>query len=437
MAAEATVITDLFGNVIEAGQKATAELLRESRRDLYHEYREGRPGAWVVKSSFGKDSTLTLNQVMLAMLDVPQEERTRHVYVVCADTGVETPGIYAHVHSESEKVKAAIERYGLPMSVHIVKRDPKDSYFVETLGRGYPLPSNGERRCTDKLKIQPQQRAVEGIDCGLVLTGVRASESDVRNRRYTDKFDEERGEYYPILWFTIEEVWEALQAPLPWGTSLPIRRIYAEATGECGFRNPKGTETKKVDACGARFGCWVCPVVQQDKSTEFMSRHHAWLEPLTRWRELHLLVYGHYEPPKTPGQTGAERSREKRKWEEVGRRVKLLTKAGYMRNKHRLNDGEGCLIIEARKYLLDELLAAEAEMNELRAEEDLPPDELIEAVEVKAILAQHVEDARLRPFLTKGMTPAQIGAAIKQIIADVEAEMEMPYDPNTHNLFTA
>ncbi|KEO80869.1 phosphoadenosine phosphosulfate reductase family protein [Tumebacillus flagellatus] len=428
---------DLLGNVIEDERKqfTTIELLTEARneiRELYLDEKDQRP--WRIGYSGGKDSTLTVSLVAGVMLNLPPEQLKRHVYVVGADTGVETPMIHEHLKSQAEQIQQFADKYKLPLTVKIVKRETKDSYFVETLGRGYPLPHNGERRCTDKLKIIPQETATAGIDVSLVLTGVRASESEARSRRYDNKFAD--GEYRPILWFTVENVWEALEAPLPWGSSQSILQIYKEATGECGFRNPKGTEKSKVDACGARFGCWICPVVQQDKSTEYLSRSHDWLEPLTEWRELHMIVYGHNEPPRKPGETDVERAKTKRLWERINERVKLLTKAGFMRNMKQLDEGSGCLIIEARKFLLDKLLDAEQRMNKLRAAAGLPPSELIEADEVKEILAQHVEDARERPFLTKGIPPAEIGKRIDEIIEQATAEMEMPYDPATENLFT-
>src|SRR5205085_449564 len=106
----------------------------------------------------------------------------------------------------------------------------------------------------------------------------------------------------------IEDVWAYLQKyPLGWSSSHAVRKLYKDATGECGFSNPKGVKST-VEACGARFGCWLCPVILQDKSTEKMSETYDWMVPLTEWRQMQMIVYGDFIPAKKQGMNRKERS---------------------------------------------------------------------------------------------------------------------------------
>jgi DNA sulfur modification protein DndC len=244
----------------------------------------------------------------------------------------------------------------------------------------------------------------------------------------------------PIINFTVEDIWEGLKGWLPWGSPNRVRNLYEDATGECGFMNPKGTEKNKVDACGARFGCWVCPVVNADKSLQEMVKHHPWLKPLDDWRTFHMILWGQFTPPTDKALTRKERSAQLRMWEEICHEVRKISKSGHQRDGKRMveiikhetevegsvrkqkktkkdgvittevwyeTQGEfrpdwGCMSTEARRFALRKLLEAQEEMNELRAEEDLPHYALIHQDEIDYITAKIEEDERERPYLSTG-----------------------------------
>jgi DNA sulfur modification protein DndC len=71
----------------------------------------------------------------------------------------------------------------------------------------------------------------------------------------------------PIRELTTEEVWEYLAlTPTPWGGHhRRLQNLYKEAnSGECALVLDETTKP-----CGnSRFGCWVCTVVDRDKSIE-------------------------------------------------------------------------------------------------------------------------------------------------------------------------
>ena len=142
------------------------ELVKETINDIKTQYLSkedaGRP--WAVAWSAGKDSTTTLSLFIKALEDMTEEERkSRHTYVVMSDTKVENPMLETYMHDQIQKLKNYVEQKNLPVSVELVSRPVKDSYFVLTLGRGYFLPLNsGQGRwCTQRLKTQPQNDALK------------------------------------------------------------------------------------------------------------------------------------------------------------------------------------------------------------------------------------------------------------------------------------
>lgn len=441
--ASTDVMYNLLGEEIQQDQhKDIVTLLNEARQLITETYINPNDRSPIVlRCSFGKDSSILLKLTIEAVMMLPSDQWTRHIYIVVSDTMVETPIIKYHVKGESEKVEQLIKEQHLPMSLHIVKPRLTERYFYEVIGKGYSLPSRKERRCTQKLKTEPSKRFLKGIDYTTVMTGVRLSESEQRYNTYSAAEDKRMLDadgkmlVMPILDFWVEDIWEAAHGRFPWGSSLPLRQHYAEATGECGFQNPRGTEKNKVDACGARFGCFTCPVISADRSTEHMADHHEWLKPYTEWRELQMKVYGKYVPQRQPWMNDREWKREKERWEMFNWRLRGVTKSGYRRNGRKEElDEYGTILVEAREFLLQKLFEAQDEINRLRSVEGLEPDCLIEQDEIDLILWQHEDDRRNRPWLTNGGKDAE--QAMISVMRQVEEELKLPFDPNAENLFT-
>ncbi|PWK05070.1 phosphoadenosine phosphosulfate reductase family protein [Tumebacillus permanentifrigoris] len=347
------------------------------------------PGPWAVACSFGKDSTTVLSLVCRAIQEIPVDGRWREVYVVTSDTKIENPEMEFYAHNQSRLVNEWAKENAIPITSRIVSRELKRSFWVVHLGKGYPLPGNGrDRTCTHQLKIEPQNNFLQELKPALLLLGSRDDESSRRARtiaKYEDEKASRFGEspyqkgikfYTPIRTVTTEEIWEFLQAPLPWGSSIEIRRLYREATGECGLINPAGA-TKARNACGARFGCWVCPPLQRDKSTENMALIHEWLHPLTEFRkELKEAWDGKKNPQ---------------------------NRSGFMRNQKLLKPGQGCITIPTRKHLFQRLMEVQEEVNDIREQDGLDPLVLIDDEEIETIQAQWVEDEQDRPWLMAAM----------------------------------
>lgn len=367
---------------------------------------------WAVAFSGGKDSTAVTGLMVSVIAALPKEKRTRKIHCVMSNTVVENPLVHDHMEEQARLINAYCEKHELPITVSVVSRDLEESYFVKVLGLGYPLPmSNGKNRwCTDRLKIKPQNEHLKEIDPSYILTGVRDAESAARAKSIDkwrisefigDHVDLKQSHTFnPIVNWTIQDVWKFLEMDgLPWGSTLSVRTIYKDATGECGFSNPEGTEKAGVEVCGARHGCWLCPVILKDKSTEKMSEKHTWLEPLTEWRMTQLKVYGKHVPNRPEGMKRPERSAMLRKQEEVNLQIKIETKSGHMRNGKKLKDGDGTLTVHARKYLFEKLLETEALVNRMRKWDGLERISLISFEEMEMIQKMWNEDTIERPYL--------------------------------------
>ena len=284
--------------------KEKVEGLMETVRNLY--LADDIP--WVIGYSGGKDSTATLQLVWLALKELPKNKLNKVVHIINTDTMVESPVIEKWVgkslkmmDENSAKIDAAV---GSLFVTHRLTPEPDNTFWVNFIGRGYPFPRKKIRWCTDRLKIQPvnkfvKERIAEHGEIILVL-GTRKAES--ANRAKTMAYYEKKRVrellspnptlanelvFSPLEDWTNNDVWVFLmQYENPWGLSNhELQTLYMSATEdkEC----PMMTE-KNLPTCGqSRFGCWVCTMVEKDKSMEAMISNDdekAWMTPLLEFR---------------------------------------------------------------------------------------------------------------------------------------------------------
>jgi DNA sulfur modification protein DndC len=260
--------------------KDKAERIVASLVVRYEDTADARP--WVVAFSGGKDSTLVAHLVFEALQRVRPSRRTRPVHLLSSDTQVETPAISEFTATQLTAIEEGGRALGLPVTGHLVRPDVHETFWVRMIGYGYPAPTRNFRWCTERLKIKPsnaflsQQVAEHGAV--LVLVGSRLAESSARAQSIR-KHIADGGEinphstikgawmWAPIRELTTEEVWEYLAlTPAPWGGQhRQLQNLYKEAnSGECAIVLDETTKP-----CGnSRFGCWVCTVVDRDKSIE-------------------------------------------------------------------------------------------------------------------------------------------------------------------------
>lgn len=259
---------------------------------------------WVVGYSGGKDSTAVLQLVWTALERLGPERAKKQVHVISTDTLVENPIVASWVESSLEKIgKTAVEK-GLPISSHRLVPELADSFWVNLIGKGYPAPRQKFRWCTERLKIKPSHTFIASMvdkhgETILVL-GTRKAESAARARAM-ERHQAGRREphlspnaslsnsliYSPIEDWTNDDVWLfILENPNPWGhDNMDLFTLYKGASedGEC----PLVVSTNTPSCGDSRFGCWVCTLVEKDKSMQAMVRNSedkAWMMPLLQIR---------------------------------------------------------------------------------------------------------------------------------------------------------
>lgn len=274
--------------------------------DQYQEKdRYNRP--WIVGFSGGKDSTVLLTLVWLALQklrdDNPDVIFKRQIYVVCNDTMVENPIIKEYVTTVLRIIQKAASEQHLPIVVKITTPQIEDTFWCCVIGKGYPVPNNSFRFCTEKMKIKPtstfitNQVVADGE--AIILIGTRFSESQQRaksinkhnikgHRLSKHPLNPNTYTYAPIKELMLEEVWYIINAiPSPWGFDNKILfKIYLNASAD-DYECPTVVTNDTHRSCGqSRFGCWVCTVVKEDKSMSALIKNGVkWMQPLLDFRD--------------------------------------------------------------------------------------------------------------------------------------------------------
>lgn len=260
---------------------------------------DDNPRPWIIGFSGGKDSTMLLQLVWIALKKIPAELLKREIYIICNDTMVENPHIVDFIKRTLERINTAAVEQSLPFFVRQTTPRLEDTFWVNLIGKGYPSPNNTFRWCTERLKINPTTEFIKSkIDERgevIILLGTRSAEST--NRAKSIKKHAVKGQrlrkhilpsayvYAPIKDIETMEVWQYLQqVPPPWGgTNKELVTLYKNAnSGDC----PLVIDDKSPSCGNSRFGCWVCTVVKKDKSMEgLILNGEEWMYPLLDLRD--------------------------------------------------------------------------------------------------------------------------------------------------------
>ena len=334
---------------------------------------------WVIGYSGGKDSTATVQIVWLALSELPRESLKKQVHVINTDTMVESPVISKWVRKSLESMESAAEEQGLPFVTHRLTPAVDNTFWVNLIGRGYPFPRKKFRWCTDRLKIQPVNNFVKSAIAEhgeiVMVLGTRKAESQ-RRARTMEYYEKRRVRellspnptlanelvFSPLENWTDDDVWVFLmQYKNPWGHSNnELMTLYRGATAdnECPLMLDKS-----LPSCGkSRFGCWVCTMVERDKSMEAMianDEEKEWMSALLEFRN----KFG-----------DEENDRDRRSFRKM---------QGYLQGGHgRLNHGPYKKSV--REDWLRDLLTIQKEINE-NGPEEFSQLELITIPELRVI----------------------------------------------------
>ena len=341
---------------------------------------------WMIGYSGGKDSTAAVQLVWMAIEQLPERDRKKTIHIMNTDKLVESPVVSKWVDKSLKSMKDESEKKGLPFVPTKLIPDYNNTFWVNLIGRGYPFPRMKYRWCTDRLKIQPvnnfiKNKIVEHGEIILVL-GTRKQESTRRNRTMTNLEKRRVREllspnptlanelvFSPMEDWSDDDVWSfLLQYKNPWNYSnMDLMTMYRGATAdnECPLQVDKSAPT-----CGkSRFGCWVCTMVEKDKSMEAMilnDQEKEWMSILLEFRN----EFGNEEG-----------DRERRSF----RRIRGNLQGNYGKLFH------GPYKKEVREYWLERLLNIQKEIQE-NGPEEFSDLELIRIPELQAIRRIWVND---------------------------------------------
>ena len=284
----------------ELGFRSAIDGLLTEIRELY--LSDSIP--WVVGYSGGKDSTATLQLVWLALQALAPEKRAKPVHIISTDTLVENPIVAAWVTNSLRTMEAAALEQKLPIEPHRLTPKVVDSFWVNLIGRGYPAPRHKFRWCTERLKIKPSNEFITNVvrenGEAILVLGTRKAESSRRSSTMTTLERQRVREklspnmslpnslvYSPLENWSNDDVWLFLmQVSNPWGyRNKDLLTMYQGASpdGEC----PLVVDTTTPSCGNSRFGCWVCTLVDQDRSMSAMIQNDEekeWMLPLLQLR---------------------------------------------------------------------------------------------------------------------------------------------------------
>ena len=280
----------------------------------------------IVAFSGGKDSTVLLSLTLEVC-----RERDLSIALLHGDTLVENPLIRDYCDRFINSLSKWAEKNEMDIEVLRVTPKPDMTFWVNLIGKGYPMPSFRFRWCQQHLKIKPAQRVLQK-ERGIMLVGMRKSESVERKHSLEKRMNgielERNGVrvFAPIYDWSDEDVWEFLSnnSP-PWGEDyFELISLYKEARGECPLipdPNFKGS------GCGSRFGCWTCSVVREDRTMKNLALRNERLLNLTVFRDWLIELCSRPE-----------------------------NRSGFTRKGKFIGEGRGMLTLEARREILEDLL---------------------------------------------------------------------------------
>lgn len=380
------------------GFKATIAGLGEEIRELY----QADEVPWIIGYSGGKDSTAVLQLIWSAIAELPVEARKKTVHVISTDTMVENPVVAAWVAKSLEVMRGTANENEMPIVPHRLTPKTSDSFWVNLIGRGYPAPRHKFRWCTERLKINPSNAFINGIvkssGEAILVLGTRKAESV---RRAANMTAHEKGRvrdrlspnsslpgslvYTPVEDWTNDDVWFFLmQTPNPWGyNNRDLLGMYAGASadGEC----PLVVDSSTPSCGDSRFGCWVCTLVEKDKSMTAMIQNDAekdWMMPLLELRNALDFRMGN------PSGDSDNTDRHLRDFRRMTGSVQVMSSGRTIPGPYTQESREAWL----RKLLSAQTYIREEGPDDVRGIELITPEELREIRRIWVVDKHEVED---------------------------------------------
>jgi DNA sulfur modification protein DndC len=327
-------------------------------------YDENPTRPWIIGFSGGKDSTMLLQLVWNSLRKLDPILLTRKIFVVCNDTLVENPRIVRFIGTTLKKVQQEANRQNLPIVVEQTIPKLDDTFWVRLIGLGYPAPNKFYRWCTERLKINPTTRLIQErigeFGEAIILLGTRSDESSARSasmkkheitgKRLRKHLLPSAYVFAPIKDIKTTDLWQYLnQVPPPWGgTHKELVTLYRNAnSGDC----PLVIDDTTPSCGNSRFGCWVCTVVNKDKSMEgLIDNGEEWMLPLLEIRN--FLIHTRDNPEHYRERTRRDGKIHEKYWGpyKFETRVEILKR--ILKAQKEIQDSEGVELITHQEMVL-------------------------------------------------------------------------------------
>ena len=220
-------------NILEACAKTIINFKSIAKEEKY-----------VLSFSGGKDSHVLLACYLLYLkLGYPPLNLT----IRFADTELEHPSLYKTIKSAQTFCLAN------NLIFEIVKG--KHSYWYIQFCFGYPVPTNFNRWCTGKLKIEPMQPATQNFKA---ITGRHYGESKARDKKLKNTCGSDtcgtdliKDRYDPISHWTNCLIWDAIYY---FDNTILYKNCFNQLQSQYEV-------AQDIKSGSLRLGCFMCPVI--------------------------------------------------------------------------------------------------------------------------------------------------------------------------------
>ena len=188
------------------------------------------PGRAVLSSSFGAQSAAVLHLVTRHAPELP---------VVLVDTGYLFPETYRFADALTQK---------LVLNLHVARAEESAAWFEARHGKLWEQGLDGIERYNCLRKVEPMQRALDGLGATLWIAGLRRSQSSTREHRRVLERAGPRWKLHPIVDWTDRDVGAYLKIH-----ALPYHPLWEQGFVSIGDVHTTRPLSAEVDAEATRF----------------------------------------------------------------------------------------------------------------------------------------------------------------------------------------
>lgn len=155
---------------------------------------EHLPGTHALSSSFGAQSAVSLHMATRAQPDIP---------VILIDTGYLFPETYRFVDALSARLSLNLKVYRPQIGI---------AWMEARFGKLWEQGLEGIERYNRLRKVEPMQRALQELDAGTWISGIRRAQSGSRANTQLLQRRDGRWNLHPLVDWSDRDVWSYLQA---------------------------------------------------------------------------------------------------------------------------------------------------------------------------------------------------------------------------------